>query len=72
VRAPLPVTTFTAYLDPSQGIVHELICEVSANGAHRVINSDVRSTRESAEQIRQAANVLFHPEHVRVYSIREA
>lgn len=73
MKTPLPVTTFTAYLDPGQAIVHELICEVDPDaGTHRVVNSDVRSTHETPAQIREAASVLFHPEHVRVFLIAEA
>ena len=72
MRTPETFTTFTAYLDARQGIVHEIIAEVSEGGAHRVVHSDIRATRETPAQIRESAHGLFGEAHVRVYTIVEA
>lgn len=72
MRTPETFTTFTAYLDAREGIVHEIIAEVSEGGAHRVVSSDIRATRETPAQIRESAYGLFGEAHVRVYTIAEA
>lgn len=70
--SPRTHTSFVCYLDPREGVCHEIIAEVSEGGSHRVFSSDIRATRETPAQIRASAIGLYGEANVRVYTISEA